>query len=105
MSPSTGEFQHNAITQRGNRGHIRFRMNHRVLDTGRFYREVAEPWQETRLFGGFRNRKKYAYIELPRGHDKTGAAAWDALYSLLAHGPGQRIYAFAGDRDQARLFW
>jgi len=79
-------------------------MNHRVLDTGRFYGEVAEPWQETRLFRGFRNRKKYAYIELPRGHDKTGAAAWDALYSLLAHGPGQRIYAFAGDRDQARLF-
>lgn len=73
----------------------------RILEGGRPYGELAEPWQleiDRALF-----EEPRVYVELPRGHDKTGRLAAHALCWLL-EGEGKLGYAAGVDKDNARLF-
>jgi hypothetical protein len=79
-----------------------FRMQCRVLDDGRLYGEAFEPWQEEFLFVPI-SQGKNAYIELPRGHDKTGAVAWISIEWLIFGDPEQSIIVAAADKEQAQI--
>jgi len=43
------------------------------------------------------------YIELPRKHDKTGIVAKEAIKEMVLGPDGQRMYAAAGDKEQAMI--
>lgn len=75
--------------------------NERILEDGRLYGDIAEPWQlelDRALF-----ERDRVYVELPRGHDKTGRLACHALIWLL-EGQNRIGYAAGVDKDNAKLF-
>jgi len=85
---------------------------HRLrLPDGRELAETlpADPWLEEKVLRPVLARDeaglpvhRLAYIELARGHFKTGAAAAVSIAEALL-GPGTDVYAVAADLDQARL--
>jgi Terminase large subunit, ATPase domain len=74
-----------------------------VLDTGDRFGDVAAEWQLDILEAIDSGARRFAWIEAPRGYAKTSLLAMVALGRLILGEPGQRVYAAAGDRDQARL--
>jgi Terminase large subunit, ATPase domain len=74
-----------------------------VLDNGRLFGEVADPWQLDLLAEIESGRHRFAWIETPRGFWKTGMLAAVATKRLLLGRPGQRIFSAAGKKDQARI--
>jgi len=68
--------------------------NERVLEDGRKYGDVAEPWQLELDRALIENPR--TYLEFPRGHDKTGRLASHALVWLL-EGSNKLGYAAGGD--------
>lgn len=75
--------------------------NERRLESERRYGEVAEAWQLAIDEALLTNDR--VYVELPRGHDKTGRLACHALCWLL-DGEGKNGYAAGVDKDNAKLF-
>src|SRR5262245_29132362 len=78
-----------------------FRREAIILENGRPYGEVMEPWQEEdhrAVDAGFNT-----YQERPRGHDKTGGGGTDTVTSLVLGPPRRRLYSAAADQDQSRL--
>jgi hypothetical protein len=73
----------------------------RRLEDDRRYGDAAEPWQLAIDEALLVNDR--VYVELPRGHDKTGRLACHALCWLL-DGSGKMGYAAGVDKDNARLF-
>jgi len=75
--------------------------NERVLEDEVRYGKVALPWQ-LEIDRALLNNDRL-YVELPRGHDKTGRLACHALCWLL-EGSEKRGYATGVDKDNAKLF-
>jgi phage terminase large subunit-like protein len=81
-----------------------------TLPDGRRWRDTlpADPWIEDMLRAILSTgedglpRYKVIYIELARGHLKTGGAAGVSLVEALRE-PGTEVFAVAADLDQARL--
>jgi len=73
----------------------------RRLENDARYGKIAEPWQLA-LDEALLNNDR-VYLELPRGHDKTGRFAFHALCWLL-DGTNKRGYAAGVDKDNAKLF-
>lgn len=72
-----------------------------LLEDGRPFGEVIEPWQVEDFIGSHTHR--HSYKERPRGHSKTGDAGTDIATDLMLGPTGQRNIASAVDRDQAGL--
>jgi hypothetical protein len=82
-----------------------------TLPDGRRLAETlpADPWLEERVLGPVFAQDgeglplhRLVYIELARGHFKTGSVAAVAMVEALSE-PGTDVYAVAADLDQARL--
>lgn len=81
-----------------------FREEMRILDDGTFWGDVAEPWQRKMEAALDRTDEyRFAYVQLPRGHDKTGSMAFRALYDVCYGPANSTIYIFACDVDQAKV--
>lgn len=81
-----------------------FRKTHRILDDGRRYGECFTEVQERDIFAPLvERRKKYNFIKLSRGWDKTSGAAWFALEELMLGATNQETIIFAADREQAEI--
>lgn len=74
-----------------------------LLEDGRRLGDAMDPWQREDFAALDDPRYHHAFIERPRGHSKTGDVGTEAVVELLAGAPGQRLYAFAADEDQARI--
>lgn len=79
----------------------RFTRENRLLDVGKTYKSIVEPWQ-TEIDNGIA-RCPRTYLQLPRGHDKTERYAWWSLLWLETT-QACRGYAAGVDRDNAKLF-
>lgn len=80
----------------------KFRFEHRILDNGKKYGDCYDDWQEDKIFKPI-SQNQFNYIELARGHDKTGSLAWLALESVVKFQPEQNIIIAACDKDQAKI--
>lgn len=81
-----------------------FRKTHRILEDGRKYGEVFTEVQEEHIFRPLvERRKKYNFIKLSRGWDKTSGIAWYCLEELILGDKGQEIIIFAADAEQAGI--
>lgn len=82
-----------------------FRREAILLEDGRPFGEVAEPWQieDFRMLDS--GEYRHAYIERPRGHAKTFDLGTEAVTELVLGAPGQRLFCAAADEDQARLLF
>jgi hypothetical protein len=78
-----------------------FRREAIILEDGRPFGEVIEPWQVEDFIGVDSHRN--SYLERPRGHSKTGDTGTDIVTDLMLGPTGQRNIASAVDRDQAAL--
>jgi hypothetical protein len=78
-----------------------FRKEAIILEDGRPFGEVIEPWQMEDFIGVDTHRN--SYLERPRGHSKTGDTGTDVVTDLMLGPTGQRNIASAVDRDQSAL--
>jgi hypothetical protein len=89
--------------ERWRKNRMTFRKEAVILENGKRYGEVIEPWQEddhAQVDAGLNT-----YRERPRGHSKTGDLGTDAVTSLILGAPDRRLYCCAADEDQARLLY
>jgi phage terminase large subunit-like protein len=94
-----------AMVERWVADRMAFRREAILLEDGRPFGEVMEPWQAEDFAALDSGRYRHAYLERPRGHSKTGDLGTEALTELLLGRPGQRLYCAAADEDQARLLF
>jgi len=80
-----------------------FRREAILMEDGRPFGEVMEPWQRDDF--AELDRHKHAYLERPRGHDKTGTAGTEAVCDLVLGPRHQNIYGCAVDADQADILF
>jgi hypothetical protein len=80
-----------------------FRREAIVLEDGRRFGEVIEPWQVEDFMALDDPQHRHAYLERPRGHSKTGDLGTQVVTELVLGPPRSRIYAAAADQDQAGL--
>jgi hypothetical protein len=80
-----------------------FRREAILLEDGRPFGEVIEPWQEEDFAGLDDPHHRHAYLERPRGHSKTGDLGTEAVTELVVGPPGAQLYCAAADEDQAKL--
>ncbi len=80
-----------------------FILEHITLDTGPRFADVIDDWQRDIYGNIFSDRFRHFFVELPRGHDKTGCAENLIIVGLYLGRPGWRGFGIAVDRDQARL--
>lgn len=73
----------------------------RVLDTQIRYADIQEDWQKE-IDKGIAEHAR-AYLQLPRGHDKTDRYSWWSMLWLQTT-TASRGYAVGVDRDNAKLF-
>ena len=78
-----------------------FRREAIILEDGRPFGEIIEPWQVVDFIGVDTHRN--SYLERPRGHSKTGDTGTDIVTDLMLGPTGQRNIASAVDRDQSAL--
>jgi hypothetical protein len=78
-----------------------FRREAIILEDGRPFGEIIEPWQVEDFTGVDTHRN--SYLERARGHSKTGDTGTDVATDLMLGPPGQRNIASAVDRDQSAL--
>jgi hypothetical protein len=100
FSRKTSPDLHTLLTRWKN-DRMAFRREAILLENGRPFGEVIEPWQVEDFIGVDTHRN--SYLERPRGHSKTGDTGTDAVTDLLLGPPGQRNIASAVDRDQSAL--
>jgi phage terminase large subunit-like protein len=74
-----------------------------VLEDGRRFGEVIDPWQEEDFRALDDPRYRHAFLERPRGHSKTGDLGTEVVVELVAGPPGRQLYCAAADEDQAKL--
>ncbi len=77
-----------------------------VLEDGRRWGEVAEPfqWADARAVLDPENETPYHFLTRSRGGSKTADLAGVAIAAMLTQLPaGARLYGLAADRDQGRL--
>jgi hypothetical protein len=101
MTPSTLAAQVRAWR----RDRMAFRREAILLEDGRPFGEVIEPWQAEDFAALDAGQYRHAYLERPRGHAKTFDLGTEAVVELLLGRPGQRLYCAAADEDQARLLF
>jgi hypothetical protein len=83
--------------------------DHLILESGRTYGELIEPWQEQFFEAVFATRPdgtplhRLLYEERRRGESKTEDCAAAAVADLLTGPARHRSYAVAGDEDQAAI--
>jgi len=82
---------------------MRFRREAILLEDGRPFGEVVEPWQAEDFRALDDPRHRHAYMERPRGHSKTGDLGTEAVTELVLGRPGSQLYCAAADEDQAAL--
>ncbi len=82
-----------------------FRREAILLEDGRAFGEVMEPWQVEDFAALDDTAHRHAYLERPRGHSKTGDLGTEAVTELVLGPPGQRLFCAAADEDQARLLF
>jgi hypothetical protein len=82
-----------------------FRREAIVLEDGRPFGAVMEPWQAEDFAALDDPAHRHAYLERPRGHSKTGDIATEAVVELVLGPPHQRLYCAAADEDQAGLLF
>jgi hypothetical protein len=82
-----------------------FRREYILLEDGRHFGDVMEPWQRedfAALDGGL---YRHAYLERPRGHSKTGDLGTECVTELVLGRPGQALFCCAADEGQATLLF
>jgi len=94
-----------AMVARWTADRMAFRREAILLEDGRPFGEVIEPWQAEDFAALDAGQYRHAYLERPRGHSKTGDLGTEAVTELLLGQPGQRLYCAAADEDQARLLF
>jgi hypothetical protein len=82
-----------------------FRREAILLEDGRRFGEVMDPWQREDFAALDSGTYRHAYLERPRGHSKTGDLGTEAVTELVLGPPGQHLYCCAADEDQARLLF
>src|SRR3990172_5020149 len=80
-----------------------FRREAVLLEDGRPFGDLIEPWQEEDFRALDDPAHRHAYLERPRGHSKTGDLGTEAVAELVLGRPGSQLYCAAADEDQARL--
>jgi hypothetical protein len=80
-----------------------FRREQIILEDGRPFGAVMEPWQEEDFAALDDPQHRHAYWERPRGHSKTGDLGTEAVTELVLGPPGSHLYCAAADADQAGL--
>jgi hypothetical protein len=80
-----------------------FRREAILLEDGRPFGEVIEPWQQEDFAALDSPGVRHAYLERPRGHSKTGDLGTEAVTELVLGPPGSSLFCAAADEDQARL--
>lgn len=91
------------VLRRWRADRMAFRREAILLEDGTPFGEVMEPWQAEDFAALDSGRYRHAYVERPRGHDKTGKAGTEAVTELVLGRPGARLFCVAADADQARL--
>jgi len=76
-----------------------------LLEDGRPFGEVIEPWQEEDFAALDDGQHRHAYLERPRGHSKTFDIGTEAVTELMLGQPSQKLFCAAADEDQARLLF
>ncbi len=76
-----------------------------LLEDGRRLGDAMDAWQREDFEALDDPQSRHAYLERPRGHSKTGDVGTEAVVELLAGAPGQRLFAFGADEDQARILF
>jgi Terminase large subunit, ATPase domain len=76
-----------------------------VLEDGRRYGDVIEPWQEADHAALDSGQYRHGYFERSRGLAKTDGVGTEATTELILGPAGQRLYCAAADEDQARLLF
>lgn len=77
-----------------------------VLEDGRRWGEVAEPfqWEDARAVLDTESATPYSFLTRSRGASKSADLAAMAVAAMVAQlAPASRLYAVAADRDQGRL--
>lgn len=80
-----------------------FRREAIVIEDGRPFGAVMEPWQAEDFAALDDPRHQHAYLERPRGHSKTGDIGTEAVAELVLGRPNAQLFCAAADEDQARL--
>ena len=91
--------------QRWRADRMAFRREAIVLEDGRPFGEVMEPWQYQDFEALDSGRFLHAFFERPRGHSKTGDIGTEAVAELMLGRPGSQLFCAAADEDQARLLF
>jgi phage terminase large subunit-like protein len=84
---------------------MRFRREAVLLESGRPFGEVIDPWQVEDFAALDDPQYRHAYLERPRGHSKTGDLGTEAMTELVLGPPGQQLFCCAADEDQASLLF
>ncbi len=82
-----------------------FRKEAVLLEDGRPFGAVMEPWQAEDFAALDSGQYRHVYLERPRGHSKTGDIGTEAVTELILGPPRQQLYTVAADEDQARLLY
>lgn len=93
------------LVARWRKDRMAFRSEAILLEDGRPFGAVVEPWQRADFMALDAGQYRHAYLERPRGHGKTFDLAVEALSELLLGPPNQRLYCCAADEEQARLLF
>ena len=91
--------------RRWRKDRMTFRREAIILESGRPFGDVIEPWQEEDFRALDSGQCRNAYLERPRGHSKTGDLGTECVTELVLGPKGQRLFCAAADEDQARLLF
>ncbi len=93
------------LLKRWRQDRMAFRREAIILENGKPFGEVIEPWQIEDFQALDSGQHRHAYLERPRGHSKTGDLGTEAMTELILGPAGQILYCAAADEDQAKLLF